>query len=341
MPHGLLLFANASLDRVRIRTQYTIMAAMMDSVRDCAQNHPISVAAGLIIALPGTYLYVTGKSARCALGLSCSPSTSLSRSISVYDSHNPLNLQLRYPTSRITDGPTSITLRIYYGAVEDIVWVITSLTNHLGNILQSRWASQFPMSRLIAVAITTALPGAFLLLVGARDQSNSWAAKHQTKIANALHVIALFTVANQQLSIQDLFVAALVMVTSEALRRSLNRAPKDAPRALETLLSQTHDVVAQTHFDGSPKRQRLLDKNESASQVRAVMRVGSKEEEISRLEDKLAVARASEKAKESELKRAQRDFQNIREKLNDTCVAFAEPASWARRNCDCRPRSRA
>lgn len=38
------------------------MTTAYDNIQNYAQNHPLSIAAGLIIVIPGTYLYAAGKS---------------------------------------------------------------------------------------------------------------------------------------------------------------------------------------------------------------------------------------------------------------------------------------
>ena len=252
------------------------MSGVLDSVRDCAQAYPMSVAAGLIIALPGTYCFMTGKSISCAIGLSCAdptlPSTpSLARlrqSLSVYDIRNPLDIRHKFPTSRWTDksAPTFL-VQIFHDTVENAVYVFTSAGDRLGidayrlmEVLESRWAPQFSYSRLVSVAVSTALPGAFLVFL--RDHPESWATRHQTKIANALHVLALVSVANQRVSVQDLIVAGFVLVSFEALQmgmregRVVGREAKDAPAAFETLLNRTHGIVAKSDFGASSERRR-------------------------------------------------------------------------------------
>src|SRR5262245_42529505 len=193
------------------------MTGVLDTVRD----HPISVAAaGLIIALPGTYLYITGKwPYGDAPAPSFSPAATISRALSVYDPEHPLDLRLSLPISKWSDKPiTAIVVQVLNSAKERVVLLLTVVGERLGldarrmiELLEDRWASQFPLSRLLSVAVTTALPGAFLVFV--RNHPSSWAARHQGGIANALHVFALVTVANQRISVQDLLVTAFVMVS--------------------------------------------------------------------------------------------------------------------------------
>jgi hypothetical protein len=358
------------------------MSGVLDSVRDCAQSHPISVAAGLIIALPGTYLFMTGKSITCAIGRNCAdaklPSSShmtrITKGLSVYEVPNPLDLQLNFPTSRWTDRPTSaFFVQIVRGTVEHVVVLLTSAGDRLGidvrrllEMLESRWAPQFSYSRLASVAVTTALPGAFLLFV--RDHPESWAARHQTTIANALHVFALVLVANQRVSVQDLLVAGLVLVSFEALQlgmsegQVLGREAKDAPAAFETLLNQTHGIVAKSDLSGSPVLRRMRHKDvgvddrcsvtmaaskdagsgdaESVhlSQTHAVLAESDSEisnersisdnnhaldKELARLQQTLTITKTAEKAKEFELKRVQKELQHARNTLNENYAEYA------------------
>lgn len=44
------------------------MTTVFDNVRNYAQHHPLSVAAGVIIVLPGTYVYITERTNLLNLG---------------------------------------------------------------------------------------------------------------------------------------------------------------------------------------------------------------------------------------------------------------------------------
>lgn len=171
------------------------MSTVLDTVRD----HPISVAAaGLLIALPGTYLYITGKwPYGDAPPPSFSPAATISRAVAVYEERFPRDLRLSLPTSRWRDKPfTAFIIKTVDGAGERVGLFLSAVGGRLGldvhrlvELLRDRWALDFPLSRLVSVGVTTALPGAFLVFV--RSHPGSWAARHQTKIANALHVLAL------------------------------------------------------------------------------------------------------------------------------------------------------
>ncbi|KAJ4289852.1 hypothetical protein N0V90_011184 [Kalmusia sp. IMI 367209] len=252
--------------------------------------------------------------------------------LSVYDAQSPLHRTLHLPISRWSDKPApTFVVRVVQGTCKNAILILSSFGERLGfdarhllEIVEDRWAPHVPFSRLISVAITTTLPGAFLIFI--RNHPRSWAARHQTKIANALHVLALVTIANQKLSIQDLLVTAFVMVSFEALQRITNVNDSDSRPAVETLLSQTHSVVARSDINGSPQPQRikLARKHSSSNPESTALSAGCKDAEIDRLLKRLAESKTSEKAREVDLKRTKADLQNARATLNET---FAEYAS--------------
>lgn len=301
---------------------------MIDSIRDYAQNNPLQVAAGLIIALPGTYLYVTGKSL-CATGL-CNNSTmstqsimeSVTNSLAVYEQH------LSLPISKWSDRPASnYVIQIFRSTRNNAILILSTVQDRLGidvrqlvQMAEDRWAPYFPPSRMVSVAVTTALPGAFLTFI--RRYPKSWAARHQTKIANALHVFALVTVSNQRLSVQDLLVAALVVVSFEVFQRVTHES--ETPPAVETILSQTHAVVARSDITGSPRPINLTRKHSSSNPESLSLTSGCKDAEIERMNKRLTEFRSSEKAREIDLKRTKAELHNARATLNET---FAEYAS--------------
>jgi hypothetical protein len=307
--------------------------------------------AGLIIALPSTYFYISGNSLTCPGG-ECADTTTSSLShiarvikdLSAYENQNPLNVRLSFPASRSTNRQVStFVVQVLHSTFENAILLFISAGNRLGidvrrvwGLLQDRWTPRFPLSRLVSVAITTALPGAFLVFTRAHPES--WAARRQTQIANALHILTLVTVANPGFSVQDLLVAALVMVSFETLRGSLNRGSSEASATLDTLLLQTHAVVAKSDFVPSAQRRKKMGKSEDKNDASSVLTTGTKEEgecssiatvsssneEISHLQETLTVTKTSEKAKDHELRRAQKELKNARDTLSET---FAEYAS--------------
>ncbi|KAF2789121.1 hypothetical protein K505DRAFT_365900 [Melanomma pulvis-pyrius CBS 109.77] len=312
------------------------MTGMFDTAREYAQSHPLSVATGLIIALPGAYLFITGNSPTCAIRL-CNNMPSPSHSaivgttegLSDYQSQHPLDLRFNLAMSKWSDKPApTFVVRIIEVARQNIISFLNAIAERLEldvhyifRILEDRWTPQFPLSRFGLVATTTALPGAFLVFI--RNHPDSWAAKHQNQVANVLHVLALVTVANQRISIQDILVTALVMVSFEAFQRSLGSvsAGRESPVANGTRLSQTHaesDILVSLpdEVDDTQDKSNGLTRGDHPPTC--------KDEEILRLQRALTEAKTSEKVKEIELKRTQNDLRNARETLNET---FAEYSS--------------
>lgn len=340
------------------------MTAIFDSVRDYAHSHTMSVvAAGLIIVLPGTYLYITGKSIPCAVAGICSsvpsPSTSppagTTRGLSVYESLHPLDLRLSLPMSTWRDKPARIfVLQGVQDIRRSILALLSMVRERLGirldmssipspvlKFLESHWAHDFLLPRLMTVAVTAALPGVFLLLT--HNYPGSRAAKHQTLLANALHVLALIAVANWGVSVQDLLVTTLVIVGFGVFQRPLSQgearsvSEASAP-AIETLLSSTHNAVAQTdivapiaiakngclyHEEANPdflardfafvtKEDDAADENED-----------EKDREMRRLQRLLLEFKTASQNKEIDLKRTQSELKNARSTLTETFTEYS------------------
>ncbi|KAL1602338.1 hypothetical protein SLS60_005754 [Paraconiothyrium brasiliense] len=252
---------------------------------------------------------------------------SVTNSLSVYDKMS-IDQNLRLPISKWSDKPTpTFLVQVLRDTRNNAILVFTAVGERLGldvrylsRIIEDRWTPHFPLSRMASVAITTALPGAFLAFI--RRHPTSWAARHQTKIANALHVFALVTVANQRLSIQDLLVAALVVVSFEALQRVMHES--ETPPAVETLSSQTYGAGAQSDMSGSPRPVNLTRKHSASNPESLSLSSGSKDAEIDRMHKRLAESRMTEKARDIDLKRTKADLNNARATLTET---FAEYAS--------------
>jgi hypothetical protein len=313
------------------------MAGLLDAAKDYAQTHRSSLATGLIIALPGAYLMIGGKSIPCAVGFCSnipSPSqcaiTRPTEGLSVYQTPYPLDQRLNLPVSKWSDEPApTFIFQVIEGTRKNINTFLIATGERLGldvyQVLQNlddRWAREFPLSRFGLVAAATALPGSFLIFI--RNHPDSWAAKHQNQVANALHVLALVTVANQRISVQDLLVTALVMVSFETFQRylgSVSAEPCEEPSAIETLLAQTHSTIGESDIkaplpdtvNSIPEKSPLLSRSNSLT---------VKDEEILRLQQSLTEARTSEKIKEIEMKRTQADLCNARDTLNETFVEY-------------------
>lgn len=309
------------------------MSTTIKSVRDYAHSHPISVAAGLIIALPGSFFYITGKSI-CSIGV-CNDATStqkildgVTNGMTIYD---PIDQSFRLPVSKSSDKPAPThVIRIFHGSRRNATVILTSLGNQLGvdvkkliDFIDHRWTPYFPLSRMVSVATTTALPGAFTVLT--RKYPHSWAARHQTKIANVLHVLTLATVANQTLSVQDVLVAALVVVSFEALQR-LSRE-SETPAVIESLMSQTNKINTELLTPNSRRPGYLTRKHSSSNPELTSSPGGNKDVEIDRLRKQFAELRTTEKAMEIDLKRTKTDLFNARTTLTETFSEFSSMRS--------------
>jgi hypothetical protein len=73
------------------------MTTVIKSIRDCAHQHPSSIAVGLVIALPSTYLFITYKSAVASIAhfntkTRRSPALDLGGVLSISESRTVLGL---------------------------------------------------------------------------------------------------------------------------------------------------------------------------------------------------------------------------------------------------------
>ncbi|KAF2269033.1 hypothetical protein CC78DRAFT_612889 [Lojkania enalia] len=319
------------------------MTNILESARDYAQSRPISVAAGLIIALPGAYMLLSANPIPCSTpgieviaktaGL-CSDSPSPLHSpiagsmsgLTVYDRTYPLDPRLLLPVSKWSDKPTrTFLLHTLQEARKNVSSLVKSTSRRLGldvdvhevaRMFEGRWASRFPFYRYAAVAVTTALPGAFLIFV--KSHPNSWAARHQTRVSNTLHMLALLTVANQGVSVQDLLVTTLVMASFEVLRLvtpSTTHLGQGSTSAFETP-SSTRSAAPGVDAD-EPSRHGHLEDDKCVAK-RGASATDLRDEEIGRLRDDLVDMKASARHREDELKRAQADLRNAQEILDET-----------------------
>lgn len=312
------------------------MSTIIQGIRGYAQNHPIQTTAGLLVALPGTYVYISGRSF-CGTGL-CTNTTvsaqqfleSITSSLSAYETSS-LSQRIFLPISKWSDkrAPEIVVevIQVARGACDHAILVFTTTGEKLGlevqqimQVIEQRWLPRLSSSRVASVAFATALPGAFLAFI--RKYPDSWAARHQTKIANALHVCALVTVANQRLSIQDLVVAALVLVSFEALQHRTHESGR--PPAVETRLSQAQDDIDASFIFGSPRPVNLAAKYSSSNPEALSLSSGSIEEEFERMRKLFTEMKKNEKAKDCDLKRTKAELHTARATLNET---FAEYAS--------------
>lgn len=315
------------------------MANTLEKVENRTRKYPIAAAAGLMIALPGAYLYVTETSLACVAGLCNSTSeaahsvvSSVTEVLSTHDASCSLDQTFRLPVSKWSDGPAPpLAIRILGGTRNTIFVVLGSVEKMMGldgrqfaGFIESRWASHPAHSRLASVAVVSTLPGAFLMFI--RKHPHSWAARHQTKIAHALHVLALVTVASQKLSIQDMLVTAFVMVSIEAIQRSISPQSSHPKLSVETLLSQSHAIVERSDLasPSPPKRLRLSHKHSASDPESATLPTPSRDTEVDRLRGRLAELKAGEQTREADLKRTRAELQSARATLTETFAGLRE-----------------
>ncbi|KAF1970222.1 hypothetical protein BU23DRAFT_217812 [Bimuria novae-zelandiae CBS 107.79] len=297
------------------------MSTMLERVRDYAQGHPISVAAGLIIALPGTYLFVTGNNQMTQF-LMNHPTDGPS----IYET-TPVAQNFQHLISKWSDRPTPpFVVQVLRVTHNNAIILLTAIGERLGvdvrqllRTLENRWAPHFPVARMISLATSTALPGVFLVFI--RNHPNSWPARHQTKIGNALQILALVTVANQTISIQDLLVAAFVVVSFEALQQVACESATSL--AVRNISSTAHAVVARSDTFSLSRPGPLTRKHSSSNPEPTSMASGTKDAEIDRLHIRLAELKAAEKSREVDLKRTKAELHNARTTLNETFTEYA------------------
>lgn len=324
------------------------MSAAYEGARDCVHNHRVSVAAGIAVALPGTYLLMTGKS----LGFTSESLANIPATLSAYASQYPLDTRLNLSLSKWTNSSApAVVVRILEDTRENFLQRLTIVGDHLGldahRLLDERWASRVPISRLTSVALTTVLPGAFLVF--ARNYPRSWAARHQIRIANALHVFALISLGNQTISVQDLLITAFVILLFELMQMRIKprkrerdnnyskeivasaaRDPStrtlchDSRSVVETLLSQTHSALAQSSESSFSELQTPINKPRNmADDAEPIVMGVSNDEEMERLRKELAESKTAQKVKEWEAKRSKSELQKARDTLNEAYAEYA------------------
>ncbi|KAF1833893.1 hypothetical protein BDW02DRAFT_356256 [Decorospora gaudefroyi] len=318
------------------------MTTTFEGIRDIAKTHPIAVVAGLVVAVPGSFLLVTGKS----VGLYPDPFASPTH-LYVFDStatppvctvRNPLELAL--PTSGPSDGPAgSVIDRIIDATLNNINAISVPPKEGLGTYLRHQ-TLYFPFARLLSVVVVTALPGAFQLTI--RHLPESWASRHQTLIANVLHFIAVVRCANRRLEASDLLVVVFVMVGFDVFQRVLGHRAAAAmtggesddqpqrPCSSETPGSQTHsvlDTLGPAHFPKTTIAEighvsPVSTSPTGASDTKSTA-ADSKDREIVRLQHMLTESKTAHKAKEVQLRATKEELHSARETLNETFSEYS------------------
>ncbi|CAI6328980.1 unnamed protein product [Periconia digitata] len=324
------------------------MSGILGSVRDCSHNHPVLVTiVGLVVFVPGTFFIITGKPPN----LTYESIANISGALSEYTSQYPQELDFNFSlTGRTYESGRNTTIRILENTREHLEQHLIPLADQLRldvlrllAVWKHRWAAHFPISRLLSAVYTAALPAAFLLL--ARLYPCSWAAQHQITIASALHILALITLGNQTVSIQDLLITAFFMALFKALEMGTRSRKKesrdgcmdkmvgdsascDSPQdalyhdsrsVVETLLSQSHSIAKSSIFS-IPKLYSSSAKPGHGTDT--IMMSGSRDEEMERLRTALTEARTAQTVKELEAKRARAEVHKARVKLDQTYTEY-------------------
>jgi hypothetical protein len=292
-----------------------MMATILDSVRD-SHSHPMARAAGLFIAVPGTYLLITDKSVSCALAGFCadapttlqSPSAITTRGLSVYESLHSLDAGHILPVSSRDDksAPTLI-VQIVEGTRRNIISFLLATAIRIGidiydvlRFVHHRWAFHYPVPRFDAIAVTTALLDGLQVLI--RTCLKFQIVQHSTLSSNTIRSFALATTANKQIFIRDLLVTAWGMVSFESFQKNLAR--RLSLRAGGESVHGGGSAVG-LHPSSSPS-------------VGGGAVSNHKDAEIQRLRKSLAETQASEKNRDVELKRVRADLCHTQEKLDET-----------------------
>ncbi|OAL44833.1 hypothetical protein IQ07DRAFT_238347 [Pyrenochaeta sp. DS3sAY3a] len=321
------------------------MTTVFDNVRNYAQHHPLSVAAGVIIVLPGTYFYITERTNLLNLGRLRSstrafPSPEFTSDHSANRVQNSLQHLSPTSASSLSRNPFST---VAHKAIESTRkgrnFIGVGAERQFGNS-SSHWLSDFPFTRILLVALIAALPGFFLFV--ARQFPASWASRHQTKLVAVLHFIALASFAHQKLETSGLLLAALVMVAFDVFQRALGpeaagTTEKDESEhqpqtrsAVETLLAQSHSVLGQSGFAHCPKEQIVESGGlgpsstaQSGADDTKLTPTDSKDREIVRLQHVLTKLRTTDRAKEVQLRVVRDELQNARDALNETFAEYS------------------
>lgn len=292
-----------------------------------ARSHPWSVAT-LIVALPGVLLFVVDGSL-CATGLcdETMPMRDLRDSVmSGLTKIDATGRNLHLPALRWIEKSTLIIVQILREASNNMLTTLAVVGQRLNfemgqstRTIREHWISRFASSQTIALATLTVLPGMSLVLI--RKSPNSWVAQHQTSIASAIQIPILIAVTGQNLSIQDLLIAAFVVVSLEAMHRLFRTSTRSAGR--HAALSPMDTRAPRSNPSGSPKPAVPMRKHSSSNPEASFMSSGYRDTEIERLHARLAEMKTAEKVREIDLRRTKAELLNARTTLNETFVEYA------------------
>jgi hypothetical protein len=307
--------------------------------RDFAQN-PLPITAGIIIAVPGNFFFVTSESFLPSSQLAITSATASSISSSrttpqICPVQSPLELAFAtsgpsksaYPTALLACHAFLGSARLYSADFEtgdtpsahDINRIINSAFTKIASL--SCETHHSPSSRILSVIVVTALPGVGHLTI--QHLPVAWARRHQTLIVNVLHFIALVTCANRKLEANDLLVVLFVIVAFDVFQRTLGRMRADAmtgaapqgPAQRPSPETASQSVLATPIYAQTA----IVDSGVSGSSDS-----DSKDREIVRLQCTLTESTTSNKAKEVQLRNTKKELHNARNALNEN---FAEYTS--------------
>jgi hypothetical protein len=199
-------------------------------------------------------------------------------------------------------------------------------------------SSSIDLNRYLPIAVSIALPGAFIITV--QQFPDSWATRYHQHITNLLHLFLFLASAQPQTDIRELGFFALVMVSFDVFQRALDRdasTPRSgksndelqASSAAETLVTRTRSVrpisdeLYQRTRPSTETVTRTRANTDSRGSVTKSSSADSKED-IVRLQGALTDLKTANKAKEVLLHRTREELKNARETLNQT---FAEYCS--------------
>ncbi|KAH7355912.1 hypothetical protein BKA66DRAFT_257424 [Pyrenochaeta sp. MPI-SDFR-AT-0127] len=320
------------------------MNIVFDDIREYAQHHPLSVAAGLIIILPGTYFYVSKNPFIPEIDQhifsTVLPSIpAFKRTLSSYSPQKSLNLVSI--ASKSSDESGAALAHQFTEQTRDIINLINvAFEERIGNHVR-HWISCLPFYRVLSVTITAALPA--ICVLSLHQFAGPWASRHQTGITTVLHFTALASFANYGFDTRDLLVAVLVMVAFDVFQRSSDdeaagatecdesKIQRQKPSVIETPLAQTNSSLGKSDCASVLKKE-IFEPGAHGPTLASQSGVldtkpaptDSKDREIVRLQSTLTQLRTANKAKEVQLRSAKEELHNARETLNQT---FAEYSS--------------
>ncbi|KAI1517369.1 CCDC158 multi-domain protein [Pyrenophora tritici-repentis] len=318
------------------------MNKAFEGAQSLAQRYPLAIAAGSDLALPGGFLLLTGKTTLSPADPTAKSSTSsptLGSTATPLDCTANNTLQSVWPIFIPNGGLAANGLYRLISTVRDTpsIGQIAPGEGHQTELRHK--ALDFAFDLPLSTVIVTALPGTFLCVV--RQLPDSWASRHQTYIANALHFIALASCANRKLEAHDLVIVVFVMVAFDMFQRVLVRGEADATKAdeseeqpqqmspVETVGAPTRSIPVNLAGTSSAKATSVkVEESEPVlpSQLVAADTIPTaydfKDREIVRLQRSLTETKTSHKAKEVQLRITKEELHNAREALNKTFTEY-------------------